>query len=170
MKWLARAWTILGSIAEALLNSNDSKHIMTNREILFHAALNHCGTDASPDDDANDAYGCVDSIEEIHHKIFGEYIGAKKTLSTYWLKKYLDESPKFIRVPSPQEGSIVLSPTGYGGKNGVKNGHVGIVGAGGVIMSNDSRTGLWDENYTVDSWHRYYATKGGYPVYFYNRI
>jgi len=44
----------------------------------------------------------------------------------------------------------MISPTGYGGKNGITNGHCGIVTEGG-LLSNDGRTGPWQKNYSPAS-------------------
>jgi hypothetical protein len=142
----------------------------TNRELIYAKALSMLGTDASPNDEANDVYGCVDTIEELYFGLFGRYIGPKKTLSTHILYQYLEESPSFKKVSAPSPGTIIISPTGYGGKNGVANGHVGICGQNDIIMSNDSRTGTFEENYSQAAWKRYYGDKGGYPIHFFDMV
>ena len=65
-------------------------------------------------------------------------------------------------------GNIVISPTGMG--DGSIRGHVGIMGKNDVIMSNDSRTGKWMANYTIETWRERYSRKGKMPVYFYKVI
>lgn len=152
---------------KAILKSLIPVHHMTPNEILKDWALSYVGTDASPDDEASDIYGCVDSFEEVIHSAIGEYVGAKKTLSTYYLRKDLLNSQRFQRVYNPKPGTVILCATGYGGKNGVKNGHVGIV-IDDRIASNDSRTGTWELAFTLDSWLRYFQKRGGYEVLFFD--
>lgn len=137
------------------------------RTILFETALSCLGTDATPDDIVPDELGCADTVNAVYKKAFGKPIGGGA--STYWLYDALLKSKDFIKVDMPLPGDIVISPTGYG--NGkLSNGHVGIVGAGGLIMSNDSRNGLFWTNYTIDTWRKRYAGIGGYPVHFFRRI
>lgn len=138
-----------------------------NRLILFSAAVKSLGTDASPNDVAPDEYGCAETVNEIHKKAFGFQIGG--TVSTYNLYSALKNSKLFIKVDQPLEGDVVISPTGYG--NGkLKNGHVGIVGGSDLIMSNDSATGMFLENYTIDSWRKRYVDTGGYPMHYFRRV
>jgi hypothetical protein len=75
----------------------------------------------------------------------------------------------WISVNVPEPGSIIISPSGYSSK-GARNGHVGIVGLGNMIMSNDSGTGMWLEHYSIDSWKLYYGQKLGFPVLFFNKV
>ncbi len=66
-------------------------------------------------------------------------------------------------------GNVVISVTGTG--NGtITHGHAGICGKAGNIMSNDSATGLWQQNYSVVSWVKYYRGKGGMKVLVYEPI
>lgn len=135
---------------------------------LFQTAKSCLGTDASPNDAAPDELGCAETINEIYKKAFGEPIGGG--VSTYLLYKALKTHPFFQKVDVATPGVIVISPTGYGGKNGVLHGHAGIAGENGIIMSNDSNTGKFLENFTVESWRNRFERKGGYPVLFYRRI
>ena len=112
-------------------------------------------------------FGCAEAVDNVVFNTFRDYAGGD--LSTYRMYHSIQYNKKFIRVNTPLKGDIILSPTGYGGRT-VKNGHVGIVGNNGVIMSNNSQTGLWDTHFTLDSWNDRYVKKGGYPVYYYRRI
>ena len=134
---------------------------------LFHAALQSLGTDASPNDIAPDEYGCAETINVIHEKAFGFPIGGD--ISTYRLYKALKESTYFKKVQEPLEGDVCISPTGYGDAD-IMVGHVGIVGELNKIMSNNSKTGKFEENYTIESWTKRWKDKGKYPVHFYRRI
>lgn len=139
----------------------------SNREKLYQTAFGCIGTDASPNDVAPDELGCAETVNAIHKKTFGHEIGG--SVSTYLLYQALRSSTEFIKVDAPLRGDIVISPTGYG-SGGLSNGHVGIVADSGMIMSNDSRTGLFSLNYTLDSWRNRYVKLGGYPMDFYRRI
>ena len=139
----------------------------TKSGLLYFNALLQLGKDASPIDEADDVLGCVDSVEEIYKRTFGTYIQNPKTLSTRRLYlTLLDRPDKFQKIDVPVRGAIIISPTGYSTK-GAQNGHVGICSDWDVVMSNDSRSGLWLENYTSRSWKQYYRDKLGFPVHFF---
>lgn len=139
----------------------------TNREKLFNTALSCLGTDASPNDVAPDEYGCAETVNEVHKKCFGFPIGGE--LSTYKMYAVLKSSPLFTKVDSPLNGDIIISPTGYG--NGkLSNGHVGIMAFGDKIMSNNSYTGKFEQNYNLATWRARYKDIGNYPVDFFRRV
>lgn len=134
---------------------------------LYVGALACVGRDASPNDLAPDELGCAESVNAIHKKVFGFEIGGG--LSTNKLYKALKNSRLFVQVDRPLPGDVVISPTGYGNGN-LSNGHVGIVSNDKMIMSNDSATGTFIENYSLESWKGRYVGQGGYPMLFFRRI
>lgn len=136
-------------------------------EKIFHYAWKLIGTDASPKDIASDEYGCAESVSTILADLFPPF---QVVTGTYTLFMTLKGVPEFVEVSSPLAGDIVISPTGFGGRGGILNGHVGIVGQNRIIMSNNSLTGKWDIHYTLDSWRERYQVLGGYPVKFFRRI
>ena len=142
----------------------------TDSDKLYYAAIQKLGQEASPKDEAPDEYGCVDSFEEVYKSAFGEYVGKKKTLSTTIMYQTLLIHPKFQRIDNPERGCVIISPTGHSIKaNAI--GHVGIFSDNcGTILSNDSRSGLWLENFTWRSWNLYYKDKLGLPVYLFKRL
>ncbi len=142
----------------------------TNREHLYDTAFSCIGTDASPLDAAPDEYGCADSVNQVYHKAFNEYIQVPG-ISTAALYRAMILNARFQRVSVPLPGDIIISPTGssYFPNTPIPNGHVGIVGKN-HIMSNNSLTGKWDTYYTLMSWDERYKTKGGYPTYFFRRV
>lgn len=151
----------------ALLRAYFNKPDFSAKGRLYLGALTCLNTEASPNDLAPDELGCAETINAIHRKVFGFEIGGG--LSTNRMYKVLDRSPLFLRIDQPSEGDLVISPTGYG--NGrLPNGHVGIVSKDGMIMSNDSKTGLFVENYSLNTWKDRYVGQGGYPVCFFRRI
>jgi hypothetical protein len=142
----------------------------TNREKLYETALTFIGKDASPKDAAPDEYGCMETVDSIHKACFGEYINpAKLSLSTTETYKYLLSSQGFVEPSEPMFGDIIISPTGYG-NGGLSNGHVGILGKSNIIMSNNSDSGKWEENFTTTTWRSRYVGKGGFPVKYFRKI
>lgn len=142
-----------------------------NRVHLFTVAESFIGVDASPADQADDNYGCADSMCGVLTKAFPRNVGFPWTVSTYTLWQSLRNSPKYIQVSNPLPGDILVSPTGTSAilNTPIKNGHTGIVGAVGTIMSNNSLKGIWESNFTMDSWKARYVDRGGYKMYFFRR-
>lgn len=134
---------------------------------IFEKARSLLGTDVSPEDLAQDELGCAESVSTILAQYFPPF---QVITGTYTLYLALKGAVEFVEVKSPLPGDIVISPTGLGGKNKIKHGHTGIVGEYLTIMSNDSATGKWITNYTVDSWRKRYGSTGGYPVVFFRKI
>lgn len=132
--------------------------------MLYEMAIMCLGKDMAP---VEDEYGCMEAVNEICYKTFGDYAGGGT--STYRGWNALTVNKKFEAVKQPRPGDIVIYPTGTG--NGkIPNGHAGIVGEDGKVMSNDSRSGLWEENYTLEKMAERYGRLGGFPVYFFRRI
>ena len=138
-----------------LLEEFKQKSMSENQKKLYDAALSFLGTDASPKDLADDEYGCAESLNQVFRKAFGEWASPANILSTRILYETMLISPKFKTTLTPEEGTIIVSPTGHSTKR-APTGHCGIVGANGIIMSNDSRSGLWLENYNFRSLEQYF--------------
>lgn len=141
----------------------------SNRERLVEVARAHLGTDASPLDQAPDYLACAETVTTLIDKVVPGIKWTART-ATYFVRKDLIASPRFREVVVPLAGDIIISATGYGGKNGITHGHIGIYMGNGVIASNTSKTGTFDENFTLDSWKRYYVTKGGYELRFFRLL
>lgn len=143
-----------------------TKNLPTSQGIkIYQTALSCIGIDASPNDLASDEFGCAESVSDV---IIKAGFPMPVFLSTRELYGYLDRN--WLQVLSPLAGDVIISPTGYGGSNGITNGHTGIVGFGGAVMSNSSATGTFEKNYTLDTWKYRYQTKGNYPVLFFRKI
>ena len=135
---------------------------------FYDTAVSFLGKDASPSDLADDSYGCAESWNGIYKATFGEFFMKTNRLSTYWLLDALSKSICFVEVSSPQTGDTIIAASGTGGTPEVPRGHVGICGENGIVMSSDSYNhGLWEENYSVDSFLRRYRDRGKFPVKFY---
>lgn len=146
---------------------NDLLFSDSKSEILYFTAVGFLHVDASPNDRAPDEVGCADTVNSIFAAAFGEEIGGSTSTRDLFLA--LKTSPKFRQVESPVRGDIVISPTGYG-NGGLTNGHVGIIGDGGKIMSNSSSTGTFEQNYDINTWRARYVGKGGFPMYYYHLV
>lgn len=135
---------------------------MDNRLTLYQTALECLGKDMAP---YEDEFGCAEAVNAVFKKAFGRDIGGGQ--STYWLYGILKNDTRFEKNFSPLPGDIIISPTGYGNKKKLRNGHIGIVSDSEQIMSNNSINGLWEKNYTFITWTRRYKIFGNYPVEFF---
>ena len=136
--------------------------LLSNKKLrLYRAALDTIGRDASPDDLANDVVGCAESVTTIMRPIFGNPV----ILGTATFYEYLRYSTYFYQVTIPETGDILVSPTGMG--NGTIQGHTAIVGKNGTLLSNDSYTGKFMANYTLDTWKKRYVDQGNLPMFFF---
>lgn len=137
-----------------------------NREKLLEESIKWLGKEASPFDYATDELGCVESLcSIIKHSIARDF---PLELATWKLFNLLKKDKRFKLTLDLKPGSIILSPTGSG--NGLIRGHTGIIGENGVIMSNNSHTGIWEENYTMDSWIERWRNKGKMPIYVFEPV
>ena len=152
-----------------LLHALKKQSMEENRQKFYDVALSFLGKDVTPRDEIPDEVACAITINTIHTKAFGYPIGGGA--STYLLYRALLNSPFFVKIDLPEQGAVVISPTGYRSKKTkIENGHVGCVGENGIIMSNDSKSGLFLENYTLVSWRKRFVVEGSYPMYFFRRI
>lgn len=148
-------------------------------QVLYDTACSFLGRDASPEDIASDEYGCAETVSDIVHAAFGDFPPDGRTIvSTAVLYQKLKAHPKFKQTQVAKPGNIIISPTGMG--NGtIPNGHTGIFGKSldGLdfyIMSNTSKTGLFEKNYTLfgtqlASWVARFRKQGGYPLFYFER-
>lgn len=145
--------------------------VMGNRktsagEHFYTIAKRYIGMDAAPQENE---YGCAEAVNTICISAFRDVVGGD--ISSYRMYLAIQNNKKFIKVNSPKRGDIIISPTGFAKRQTkISNGHVGIISDNGKIMSNDSKTGLWLENYSLWSWKQRYGTVGRYPVYYYRRL
>lgn len=131
---------------------------------LYNAAVASLGYDASPKDQAPDDLACAETVSLLISKVtlFPTILG------TYTLYTRLLNDKRFIQTRDPKPGDIIISPTGMG--NGRLVGHVGVIGVGGVIMSNSSYTGKFEKNYTLQTWYNRYGKLGGFPIYYFRLV
>ncbi len=134
------------------------------RLMIYETAKSCIGKKMSP---LYKAYGCAEAVNAVVMLAIGNAVGGGA--STYQMYQELKKNKRFKKLDRPEEGDIVISPSGYG--NGkIANGHVGILGAGGFIMNNNSNTLKWDTHYDLDSWRKRYVVKGGFPMDYFRVI
>ena len=104
-------------------------------------------------------YACAVATNNVVNNALGFPIGGGA--STYRMAKALKFNPRWreIKIWEAEAGDVVLSAT-----QGRNTGHVGIcgdfLGEGDYprnVYSNNSNTGLWDNVYTLGSWHTKYV-------------
>lgn len=136
---------------------------------IFETALKWLGRDASPADIASDEFGCAETVTNILQQAGCDIPILVSTTKLNALLKG-SERWKLVLPDRIDAGHVIISPTGEGGRNGIKNGHTGIIMEKGNIASSDSATGKFLQNYTLSTWNNRYVKLGGYPVYVYERI
>lgn len=119
----------------------------TPTEKLYYAALGWIGEDASPKNLAPQELSCAEGVSNILHEVYPDF--PEGILSTSILFTKLKESKYFKGILEPIKGCVVVSP-----RTSTTAGHTGIYMTDNVIASNDSRDGLFKENYTRSSWRR----------------
>lgn len=118
---------------------------------IYEEAMKRIGTDASPRDLANDFFGCAESVTTILKAVDPRF---PIITGTWTLWDYLEKSPFFVKVTKPVAGDIIINPT-----SALYTGHVGIFKDDNLIISNDSNSGLFKQNYTLSTWRATYKNK-----------
>jgi len=140
---------------------------ITMQEKIYNTASSLLGVSLVPVGDDPDV-GCAISVSVLLKEKCG--IDIAETQSTYALLEELEKSSSFKEVTDPEPGDVIISATGTQVKNSpIVHGHTGIVAKYG-ILSNSSLTGLWSENYTLDSWKERYEVQGGFPTRFFRAL
>lgn len=113
--------------------------------------------------------GCAEAVSFVLKNAGIGSIPASGFAGTADLYRWLLANPQFKLIEQPEQGAIVVSPTGFG--NNTVEGHTGILGAFGVqfpsefgILSNNSDNGLWQEKWNLLTWWENYGLKGHLPV------
>lgn len=133
----------------------------TNREKLLEYALQYLGRDVTPEDNVPDDVACASSFCRVLKGILPDFPDIPYTLTLF---RFLQKDSRWQASLDLLPGNAIISPTTLG--NGkIPNGHVGIISKDSKIMSNNSKNGLWEENFTINSWIDRYRTQGGYPIY-----
>lgn len=132
---------------------------MTNEEKFIKVCQEALDTDPSTPDGVKDEVACAETMSILLKKVFPDFptIVSTKDLDA---KMFLDK--RFKRMDLPNKGRIIISP-----RTDKKFGHVGMFLTNDRIASNDSRTGLFQGNYTWDSWVEEFKYKRGLRIFIY---
>lgn len=102
----------------------------------------------------NGNLGCAAAVTAILHDQL--HLDIATTLSTDVLYDEL-KTARWKEVSTDTPGAVIVSPTCSS-----MHGHTGIIGENGLIYSNSSADGTWQQNFKVDQWRKYYARCGSH--------
>lgn len=162
---LVKAVQFLKEIIEALnppkAYDQDPKTLPMNQETLkeqlLKLAKESVGTNVRSGTAPKDL-GCADALSSL----LGKIMDFPNEISTVQLNKLLSTDKRFKRTLDLNKGNIIMSYT-----VGDKTGHCGVIIEDEKICSNTSKTGLWEQNYTVSTWVDYFRKKQGLQVLVY---
>lgn len=140
-------------------------HTQTMHSIqLYQAGKDNLGKVLSGNDRV---LGCAATVNALAKLAWGHDIGGDA--STTKMYEALQDETKYEPVVDPLPGDIIISPTGTSLLGSDIHGHVGIVAYYG-ILSNSSETGELHENFTVDTWNKYFRDTLQFPVFYYRPL
>lgn len=142
----------------------DSLKMFQTKKTLLQLCKDSIGSDVTPDDLVPDSVACAITVSTLLNKLDPTF---PRVAGTWTLYDILEHRPDYERVTVPSPETIIVSPTGTG--NGSIPGHTGIILDDNVIASNDSGTGKFIKNYTLDTWQKRYADQGGFKLFMYKR-
>jgi len=129
---------------------------------LADAATAALDTEPTPLDQVQDAVACVASLVAVTRPV----LQLDPTLAyTPHLLDALKADKRFVSTKIPKRGCIIVSPT-----VGQVRGHCGIFLDANTIASNDSRSGLWKDNYTFKKWADYFKHKKGLRIFVFEPV
>jgi hypothetical protein len=131
----------------------------TMQEKFLQICLNALDTDPSTPDTVKDEVGCADTISHLIKKIFSDF---PILVSTKDLDFKLFTDKRFQRVTEGMAGDIIISP-----RTATTYGHAGVFIMNDRIASNNSKTGLFQGNYTWNDWIKEFKEKRNLKIYIY---
>lgn len=149
---------------------------MTPKEKKIYLEAKAClGTHITLNKNIPNEVGCAEAVSFVLKNASVLNIPVGGFPGTLGLYQWLSSNPHFVRIEAPEQGAIIVSPTGMG--NGAIEGHTGIIGAFGVqfpneygILSNDSDNGLFSEKWNLLTWWEHYGQKGDLPLAIFRAI
>lgn len=155
-------WDKVLQLLSEILAWVKTQEVPPAREKILQAAKDALGTDASPMNLAPQELSCAEAVSNIVKKVYPSFM---LTVSTIELDRFLTSSPYFKSTKIPKPGSVIVSP-----RQGNTPGHTGLFLTADRIASNDSRTGKFQENYTLQTWIEEMRKKRGLRIYFYEPL
>ncbi len=139
----------------------------TKAEQLYTLAKSLLGKRLTLDSSVPPALGCAEAVSFCLHSLDPVLVPSKGLQGTMALLKWMQNNQQhFTPVTRPSLGTIIVSPTGMG-KNPSDHGHTGLVAKEG-ILSNESQSGLFREQWTLDAWDAYYVKALGFHVFYFD--
>jgi hypothetical protein len=134
--------------------------VKTSAQKIYEYSVAMLGKEMSPADLADDEVGCAESYCNAAR---AAYPDMPIILSTATLLSFLRKDKRFKQTLDLKPGNVLIAATGTG--NGTMRGHVWVIGTDNKAMSNDSATGLWKENYTIDQIVTRWRKQGGMQLF-----
>lgn len=132
---------------------------------IYTAAKTAMGTHITLNPAVPDELGCAEAVSFVL-KQAGIEVPQLGFAGTYDLWRWLENSKLFNRTDHPTKGGIVIAPTGTSTKGASEHGHIGVTMMYG-ICSNNSSTGLFEENYSFAGWEASFSARGFTSYYYY---
>lgn len=144
---------------------NNTRIMTKNAQLLYTVAIKSVGIDVTPKDQVPDVVACASTISTL----IGKVIQFPHIAGTWTLNDAMKKDSRFERIDTIERGAILVYPTGTG--NGkLSNGHIFICGDNGLLYSNSSHNGLFEQNYTIETARKRYVEKGGFQECIYRLI
>jgi hypothetical protein len=167
---------ILAEIAllEAQLQALYPSQMTPTEQKLFNEALQNVGVHLTLNNAVPTEVGCAEAVSKLLSlcEISDGLTGIAGTAALY---EWLLTCGKFTKVTLPEQGAIIVSPTGSG--NNSVEGHTGVFGRFNVeykndwtIYSNNSATGNLGYQWCYERWLAYYHLAGGLSVNIFRAI
>lgn len=159
-------WKAIEEVLFGQLAIKQNMPVETFSQKIYNEAKASLGRKIAPTSLAE--LGCAITIYRILENC-GLPLYVKDPTSTASLYEALETSPDWTPAMTPQAGDVIVSPTGKQGPNSpLQHGHTGIVLNYG-IGSNDSYTGTFRENFTLEGWKQHFHDYGEFPIYYFHR-
>jgi hypothetical protein len=133
---------------------------------VYEFAKKSVGKFSSKEGPGGGVLACVWAVRNLVHQALGRWVTHTDGTAVFTdeLKRCFIESVSEAQIA---EGGIIISPT-----QGRNIGHVGILGPSTMtnerlVYSNSSRTKVWSQNRTLDTWRKYYSDEKKLPVLFF---
>ncbi len=145
------------------MNQEPTPIKQTPADEIVAVATSFLGKNPAPNDGVPNEVACVDHLCKILD-MTSHGLHMKLTFTPY-LFNALRISPLWRAVLTPSPGCIIVSPT-----TPFAEGHCGIFLTNNRIASNNSDTGLWQDNYSINAWINSFRLLKGLKVFIFEPI